>query len=71
MDVYVDGIAAYQSGIEPPEPFFDLNTIAPDAIEGVEVYSGAAQVPAKFTSRFGAGCGVIVLWTRVSPEKKP
>lgn len=71
MDVYVDGGVAYQLGMEPPEPRYDLNGIAPDAIEAIEVYLGAAQVPAKYGSRLGSGCGVLLIWTRTPPDKKP
>ena len=71
VDVFIDGVAAYQAGMEPPELPYDLNSILPDGIEGFEFYSGAAQVPPKYTSRFGAGCGVLLFWTRLQPEKKP
>lgn len=71
MDVYLDGSAAYQFGVEPAQPLFDMNAIAPDGIEGVEVYTGAAQVPAKYGSRFRSGCGVILFWSRINPDKKP
>ena len=71
MDVSIDGIVTYQLGMEPPEPLYDLNGIVPDAIEGIEVYLGAAQVPAKYGSRIGSGCGVLLIWTRIQPDKKP
>lgn len=71
VDVFIDGIAAYQAGMEPPEPPYDLNGIQPDGIEGIEFYSGVAQVPPKYTSRHGVGCGVLVIWTRVQPDKRP
>ena len=71
MDVHVDGIVAYQLGMEPPEPLYDLNAIVPDAIEGIEVYLGAAQVPAKYGSRLGSGCGVLLIWIRIQPDKRP
>lgn len=40
-----------------------LSTFRPADIEGIEVYRGPAETPPEF-SRGGAGCGVIVLWTR-------
>lgn len=39
-------------------------------IEGIEVYTGASDVPGEFAGRF-AGCGVIVIWTRNGPRRKP
>lgn len=38
-------------------------------IEGVEVYTGAADVPGEFAGR-NAGCGVIVIWTRSGPPRR-
>ena len=34
-----------------------------DHIEGVEIYSSSAQLPAEF-SRYNARCGAVVFWTR-------
>jgi hypothetical protein len=43
----------------------DLDALAPNSIEGMEVYSGAATVPTEFKKGFGrSGCGMIVVWTR-------
>lgn len=42
-------------------------------IEGIEVYTGPADVPGEYAGR-NAGCGVIVIWTRSGPprgKKKP
>lgn len=38
-------------------------------IEGIEVYTGATDVPGEFAGRF-AGCGVIVIWTKNGPRRK-
>lgn len=40
-----------------------LSTFRPGDIEGIEVYRGPAETPPDF-SRGGAGCGVVVIWTR-------
>ena len=62
--VYLDGVL--MNGIaEPTEPF-DINSIAPDQIEAMEYYDGAAETPLKY-SRMGSNCGVLVLWRRRSP----
>lgn len=37
-------------------------------IEGIEVYTGPADVPGEFAGR-NAGCGVIVIWTRAGPSR--
>jgi Carboxypeptidase regulatory-like domain len=39
-------------------------------IEGLEVYTGAADVPGEYAGR-NAGCGVIVIWTRSGPPRRP
>lgn len=62
MDVYLDGAMVFDSrNIE--NGLFDVNSIPPEHIGGIEVYSSAAQVPAKY-NRTGAACGVVLIWTR-------
>lgn len=39
-------------------------------IEGIEVYTGAADVPGEFAGR-AAGCGTIVIWTKAGPARRP
>lgn len=68
MDVYLDGALVYNSkasssGPGTGIPLFDLNSISPEQIESVEVYSSASQVPAQF-NRTSGGCGVLVIWLR-------
>jgi hypothetical protein len=41
-------------------------SLEPRDIEGVEIYRGAAEMPAEFGGSLAA-CGVIVIWTRSSP----
>jgi hypothetical protein len=62
--VYLDDVLM-NGATEPTEPF-DVNTIAPEQIEGIEFYAGAAQTPLKY-SRMGSNCGVLVIWRRRSP----
>lgn len=62
MDVYVDG-ALVQDARHPEFGLFDVNTISPEHIGGIEVYSSAAQIPAKY-NRTGSNCGVVLIWTR-------
>jgi hypothetical protein len=47
-----------------PTPF-NLDLLpSPRDLGGIEVYSGAATVPAKYAASNRAGCGVILVWTR-------
>lgn len=62
MDVYLDGAMVFDSR-HPENGLFDVNTIPPEHIAGIEVYSSAAQIPAKY-NRTGNGCGVLLIWTR-------
>lgn len=39
-------------------------------IEALEFYTGPADVPGEYAGR-NAGCGVIVIWTRSGPPKRP
>jgi TonB family protein len=44
---------------------FDLDLVAPETVEAIEVYSGVSEVPARFMGPQGLGsCGVIVIWSR-------
>ena len=46
---------------------FEMDLVAPYAIEGVEVYNGLSEVPALFRAIADGGpplCGVIAIWTR-------
>ncbi len=45
--------------------------ISPDEVVGVEVYSGAAQIPQEFSNgAYNTRCGLVVIWTRSGPEKE-
>ncbi|MEY4608234.1 MAG: hypothetical protein RL625_451 [Gemmatimonadota bacterium] len=48
-----------------PDNFFGPNVAVRD-IEGIEVYSGASDVPGEFAGT-DAGCGVVAIWTRNGP----
>lgn len=51
---YLDNVPVYG---------FNIDDVPREDIEGIEVYRGASQIPARFNRRT-AGCGVIVIWTR-------
>lgn len=44
-------------------------TVAIRDIEGIEVYTGPADVPGEFAG-VNAGCGVIVIWTKSGPTRR-
>jgi hypothetical protein len=58
--VYLDGSLINPS--TPAEPF-DLNTLPLQSIEAIEIFSGPAQVPAKY-ARLDTSCGVVVIHSR-------
>jgi hypothetical protein len=61
--VYLDGVL--MNGARAPTEPFDISTIAPESVEAVEFYPGAAQTPSKYARR-GSDCGVLVIWSRRS-----
>jgi carboxypeptidase family protein len=62
MDVYLDGAMVFDSR-HPENGLFDVNTIQPEHIGGIEIYSSASQIPAKY-NRTGGGCGVVLIWMK-------
>jgi hypothetical protein len=58
-DVYLDGVPT------PGAREID-QLITPMDIEAVEIYRGASEVPARFTTATG-NCGVILIWSRRGP----
>lgn len=41
-------------------------SLEPRDIEGIELYRGAAELPAEFGG-VNSGCGVVAIWTRSAP----
>jgi hypothetical protein len=60
MDVYLDGVHLASGD---STDLFDVNSLQLSAIEGIEVYTSASQVPAQY-NKTGRGCGVMLIWTR-------
>jgi hypothetical protein len=54
IQYYLDGVLA---------PFFDVDQVQPENVEGLEIYRGAATIPPGF-NRGTAMCGAILIWTR-------
>jgi TonB family protein len=50
---------------------FDLDTLDPYIVEGIEVYLGVATVPPEFRwVRGGGSCGAIVIWTGFEQRRR-
>jgi hypothetical protein len=59
--VMVDGVPVYH-GNDSEKPF-NINSIPPAEIEGVEFYAGGATVPVEYNATRNT-CGLVVIWTR-------
>ncbi len=59
LNVIVDGVLRYTSGVQMP--FFDLRSLEVSMIAGIEYYT-PASTPAEFNLRGHAACGTLVLW---------
>lgn len=55
--VFVDGTMMNRTG-----PAVVADYVTPEMIEGIEVYRGASETPARYRDR--GGCGTILIWTR-------
>jgi hypothetical protein len=60
-DVYLDGMNVYRFGTG--QPLFDINSIASAEAAAIELYVGAARIPAEYNSS-SAACGVLLIWTK-------
>ncbi|HET9441383.1 MAG TPA: carboxypeptidase-like regulatory domain-containing protein [Longimicrobiales bacterium] len=56
IQYYIDGV---------PASFYTADEMRPGDVEGLEIYRGAATIPAAF-KQGTALCGVIVIWTKVN-----
>lgn len=65
--IYVDGLLTAHGGAEPANIDSFLNTTA---IAGIEIYASTAGLPPQYQGG-GAGCGVILVWTRVTGRAQP
>jgi hypothetical protein len=60
--VFLDGMAVTSSD-DVREEMAALDMISPENILAVEVYQGAASIPAEY-NQTGSACGVLLIWTR-------
>ncbi|MFO7893404.1 MAG: TonB-dependent receptor [Longimicrobiales bacterium] len=67
VQIYMDGVLITKRLPTPTGSIVDGvvvdEVVAPNSVEGIEVYRGLSTVPAQFFTP-DAGCGVIAIWTR-------
>lgn len=56
------GVQYYINGVKVNAPTIDV--VQPEAIVGMELYTGSSTIPAVYRSQSNAQCGVIAIWTR-------
>ncbi len=60
--VYIDNVRVFSANVG--EALFNINSIAPSTIQGIEYYPSRVETPIQYaTSR--AECGTILIWTRI------
>ena len=60
--VYVDNVRVFSSGVG--EALFNINSIPPSTIQGIEFYASREQTPIQYASN-RAECGTMLIWTRI------
>jgi hypothetical protein len=55
------GAQVFVDGVMMPQPF-DVNTVSPQSIRGIELYRGPATTPAELRSTKTV-CGTLAIWT--------
>jgi hypothetical protein len=60
--VYVDDVRVF--GSDPGEALFNINSIPPSTIEGIEYYPSRSETPIQYAS-YRAECGTLLIWTRI------
>jgi len=60
LQILVNGVIMYQA--MDGRPLFDINTVNPSTVAGIEFYT-TAQTPPQYQST-GSQCGTILIWTR-------
>jgi hypothetical protein len=59
--IVLDGIFVYQG--DASERPFDINSLAPGILAGIEYYASAASMPARYNGTRNT-CGLMILWTK-------
>lgn len=63
VQIIVDGAVKYTYDTGNSTEPFDINSLDPLSLDGVEIYVGAAETPTELNAT-GSACGTVVLWTR-------
>lgn len=56
VNIYLDG--------NPIRGSFDINSIGPNVVHGVEYYAGGAAIPVAYHRSGDERCGVMLIWTK-------
>ena len=59
--VFIDGAAVFTGGVG--QLLFDINTLDPTTIAGIEYYAGNASIPSRFNSSRNT-CGALLIWMK-------
>jgi hypothetical protein len=59
--VFIDGAAVFTGGVG--QLLFDINSIDPTTIAGIEYYAGNASIPSRFNSSRNT-CGALLIWMK-------
>lgn len=59
--VWIDGLRVYYPATD--KSLFDINSLTPDTIQGIEFYPSSATTPTQY-SGLGANCGTLLIWTK-------
>ena len=60
--VYVDNVRVFSS--DQGEALFNINSIPPSTIQGIEYYASREETPIQYASH-RAECGTMLIWTRI------
>ena len=60
--VYVDNVRVFSSDVG--EALFNINSIPPSTIQGIEYYASRDETPIQYASP-RAECGTMLIWTRI------
>ena len=60
--VYIDNVRVFSS--DANEALFNINSIPPSTIQGIEYYASREETPIQYAS-YRAECGTMLIWTRI------
>jgi hypothetical protein len=60
--IYVDNLRVFSSDVG--EALFNINSIPPSTIQGIEYYASREETPVQYASN-RAECGTLLIWTRI------